>query len=523
MEYGLSASLKIYSGGLGILAGDHLKAAKEAGLPLVAIGLKWKQGYVEQSLTPDGEVIDSYKNMIYDQLEDTGITVYVTIREDRVPVKVWKTEAYGNALLYLLDTDIPGSAYGWVTRQLYGGSEEERVAQEIVLGVGGIETLKALDIAVTTYHFNEGHAVLAGIALIREKMQSGFSFMEALEKTRRQIVFTTHTPVPAGNESHPIARMRYMGAHQGLSIEQLAAIGGTPFNMTVAGLRLSRRTNTVAALHLQTTRSLWRHIQDRAPLINITNGVHTGTWMDPDFQQKTLIPQKVGETHLKNKKRLITCIKGKTGITLNSNVLLIGFARRATPYKRTDLIFSQMDKIVPLLKEKRCQLLFAGKAHPMDQKGKEILSRLNHYQQQYPDSVIFLEGYDMDIGALMTRGCDVWLNNPQRPKEACGTSGMKAAMNGVLNLSILDGWWPEVCRHGENGWAIGDETVPETETEQDRRDADALYEVLTNEVLPLYENDRKKWTEMMLSSIQDTRDAFSAERMVLEYSRKMYR
>ena len=522
MEYGLSSHLKIYSGGLGILAGDHLKAAREAGIPLVALGIKWKQGYVEQHTEPDGTVVDYYRPLETEKLEDTGIEVKVIIREDEVPVKVWKTTEFGTVPLYLLDTDLPGSPYHWVTRQLYGGTEEERVAQEIVLGVGGIRALRALAIPVGTYHFNEGHAALAGITLIREKMAAGKSFNKAWQETRREIVFTTHTPIAAGNESHPMARLRYMSAHQGLTIEQLAEIGGVPFNMTIAGLRLSRKANTVAALHLETTKKMWRHVKKKAPLINITNGVHRGTWMDPRLRQESLNPAHVMAVHKDNKQQLMQLVNERTGVRLDHHALLIGFARRSAPYKRSDLIFQQPDKIEPLLDSGRVQLIFSGKAHPMDSGGKAMISRLMKYQHKYPSSVVFLEDYDMEIGAHLTRGCDVWLNNPRRPQEACGTSGMKAAMNGVLNVSILDGWWPEACRHGMNGWAIGDDQVPQNESEQDEKDANALYQVLLDEVLPTFEKDKTRWTAMMIESIQDTMHYFSASRMVEEYCREMY-
>lgn len=522
MEYGLTSPVKMYSGGLGILAGDHLKAAKDSEVPLVALGIKWKQGYVEQRMSEKGRVVDCFRTLDYPPLEDTGITVEVTIREDKVPVKVWKLEGCGNVPLYLLDTDIQNSPYHWVTRQLYGGTEEERVAQEIVLGVGGVRALRALGIKVSTYHFNEGHAALAGIALIREKMEKGDSFEKAWKETRREIVFTTHTPIAAGNEAHPLARLRYMSAHQGLTIEQLATIGGTPFNMTVAGLRMARKANSVAALHLETTKVMWRQVKDKSPLINITNGVHVPTWMDQRLSHPFLDANLVKKVHSENKAKLLEFVQKRTGTIMTENALLIGFARRAAPYKRSDLIFSHPELIDPLLKSKRIQIIFAGKAHPMDAKGKAILERLVRHQQEYPETVVFLEDYDMEIGALMTRGCDIWLNNPQRPKEACGTSGMKAAMNGVLNLSVLDGWWPEACRHGENGWAIGDETVPETEEIQDQRDSQFLMQVLNEEVLPVFEKKPEEWTQMMVNSILDTREAFSAERMIRDYCQKLY-
>lgn len=522
MEYGLESSVKIYSGGLGILAGDHLKAAKDEQVPLVAIGLKWKMGYVEQHVTANGKVVDCFSPIEYPELHDTGVRIHVNIREDRVPLKVWRMENFGNAPLYLLDADVDGSPYHWVTRQLYGGTEEERVAQEIVLGLGGVKALEALEIPVATYHFNEGHAVLAGIALIRNEMDKGNDFHKAWEKTRERIVFTTHTPIAAGNESHTMERLRYMGAHQGLTIEQLAEIGGIPFNMTVAGLRLSRKANTVAALHLETTTKMWKHIDNKAKLINITNGVHGPTWMDTRLNSDKIGVEKVQKVHQDHKLKLLAEVEKRTGVQLNEESLLIGFARRAATYKRSNLIFSNPEIIDPLLKSKRVQLIFAGKAHPMDENGKSIIKTLVLKQKEFPESVVFMENYDMELGALLTKGCDVWLNNPQRPKEACGTSGMKAAMNGVLNVSILDGWWPEICQHGKNGWAIGDEVVPEDETEQNKRDAEYLYQVLTEEVIPTFETNKVKWVQMMINSIQDTREAYSASRMIKDYCKKMY-
>ena len=522
MEYGLDSSFKIYSGGLGILAGDHLKAARDAKLPMVGIGILWKQGYVEQHIDGDGKVVDCYRDIDRSHVEDTGLRVMVRIREDQVPVKVWKTEAFDNVPLYLLDTDVPESSYHWITRNLYGGNEEVRVAQEIILGVGGVKVLRALKIPVKTYHFNEGHAVLAGLALIREKMDAGEDFYSAWRKTRRKIVFTTHTPVSAGNESHSMTRLRYMGADQGFTIEQLAEIGGIPFNMTVAGLRLSRKTNAVSALHLETTQSMWRHIKGKSRIIHITNGVHRTTWMDETFSREKLTPQEVADCHHKNKIELLQMIQRQTGTSLNSDKLLIGFARRSTPYKRSGLIFDQEELMAPLLRSQRIQLVYAGKAHPMDENGKELLLFLSEQQKKYPHSVVLLEGYDMEMGKTLTRGCDVWLNNPQRPKEACGTSGMKAAMNGVLNASILDGWWAEACRHGENGWAIGDEKVPKNENRQDRKDATALAKLLVETIVPMYEQNRDVWNQMMCNSILDTRNQFSAARMVTEYAEEMY-
>ena len=280
MEYGLHPDFKTYAGGLGILAGDHLKGAKDLNLPLVGIGLKWKQGYTEQFIDKNGKAYDTYHNYEYDFLQDTGVKVTVNIRKLDVVCKVWKLEEFGNNPLYLLDTDIPENADAWITGQLYGWFGEERIAQEIVLGIGGVKALRALDIPIDVYHFNEGHAALAATELIKEKMQSGYSFEESWNKTRDEVVFTTHTPIVEGNESHDISKLEYMGAFNGLTREQMIRFGGEPFNMTVAGLRLSRKSNAVAQLHMETANKMWKTVAGRSEIIGITNGIHKPTWVD---------------------------------------------------------------------------------------------------------------------------------------------------------------------------------------------------------------------------------------------------
>jgi starch phosphorylase len=524
MEYGLDPSWKTYAGGLGILAGDYLKGAKDYQYPIVGIGIKWKQGYGDQMIGKNNYPFDAYHINQYKSLDDTKVIIKVKIRNRDVACKVWKTELFGTVPLYLLDTDLPENEDGWITGQLYGWFGEERVAQEMILGIGGVRALRQLGIDVTVYHFNEGHAVFAGLELIREKMERGLDFNKAMAASKDEIVFTTHTPVIQGNEEHTLERLMYMGANSGLTVEQLVQIGGAPFNMTVAALRLSRIANAVAALHSKTANKMWSHVEDRAPIIGITNAIHLPSWVDEGILQAADSgnDDQLWETHRQNKLDLINFIKERNAVELDPNVLLIGFARRAVAYKRSDLIFSDEAVIEPLLKNKRIQLVFSGKSHPLDDQGKEIIARLVKISRLYPEAVVFLENYDMTIAKYLTRGSDVWLNNPRRPLEASGTSGMKAAMNGVLNFSILDGWWPEACDHGVNGWQFGNGIENNDPKVQDKHDLKALYHVLQREVIPTYYNQRQQWIKMMHQSVLSTKDKFGMKRMLEEYFRELY-
>jgi starch phosphorylase len=522
MEYALDNSFRTYAGGLGILAGDYLKGAKDHDFPVIGIGIKWKQGYTDQKIGSDNKPFDTYHNYQYDFLKETGIKVTVKIRQRNVVCKVWKVDCFGNAPLYLLDTDLPENEDAWITGQLYGWFGEERIAQEMVLGIGGIKALRALGLETDVYHFNEGHALFAGLELIREKMTRGFSFNDALKASAREIVFTTHTPIIQGNESHYMERLFYMGANNGLTWDQMVAIGGNPFNMTVAALRLSRIANAVSKLHSYTAQKMWQSVTERSEIIGITNAIHAPTWVDTAMLKAVSGEGDLWEGHQKNKRNLVEFVKERTGAELRVDKLLIGFSRRAVPYKRNSLIFSEPDRIFPLLREQKMQIVFSGKAHPLDDHGKEMVSNLVRISKQFPNAVVFLENYDMTIGKMLTRGSDIWLNNPRRPLEASGTSGMKAAMNGVLNCSTLDGWWPEACQHGVNGWQIGDGFESWDERAQDAHDLKALYRVLENEILPIYYNNRSQWIQMMKNSILSTQENFSMKRMLEEYYGKMY-
>ena len=522
MEYGLDTSFKMYAGGLGILAGDHMKGAYDMNLPIIGIGLKWKQGYTDQLIDKNGKPYDSYHNHSYEFLEDTGITVTVRIRQRNVACKVWKVDKFGNVPIYLLDTDLPENEDAWITGQLYGWFGEERIAQEMVLGIGGVRLLRALGHDVDVYHFNEGHAVLAAIELIRERMDLGMGFHDALEATRLEVVFTTHTPIKQGNEEHYLDRLEYMGAYNGLTHEQMVHIGGAPFNMTVAALRTCKKANAVAQLHAETANKMWKHIEYPAPIIGITNAIHVPTWVDKSILETFDNGGDLWKAHMDNKHKLIDFVYERTGAKLDPDVLLIGFSRRAAGYKRSNFIFTDERVIRPLLENKKIQIVFSGKAHPLDDSGKAIVANLVKMSKLYPDAVVFLENYDMEIGKTLTRGSDIWLNNPRRPLEASGTSGMKAAINGVPNFSVLDGWWPEACEHGENGWQIGNGFESSCEAEQDENDIKSLYSVLIEEILPTYYSNRDKWVEIMRNSIASTRHSFAVERMLTEYYEKLY-
>ena len=520
MEFGLHEDFKIYAGGLGILAGDILKTAKDLQCPVTGIGILWRQGYTTQSIDEKGRICDSYPEYRYPFLKDTGVTVSVKIRDNDVKAKVWLCTEYDNVPLYLLDTNLPGNPDSLITGQLYGWFEEERIAQEMILSIGGVRALRALGIEVDIYHFNDSHPVLAGAELIRERMENqGLSFEEAYEKTRSQIVFTTHTPVEAGNEYHKHDVLKYMGAYGHLNYDQMVKLGGDPFSMTAAGLRLSKISNAVSKLHGETARNMWKGVDGSSEIIAITNGVHMGTWQDKRMKNAYENDGDIWSSHVELKKEMIDEVFKRSGIKLDENVLTIGIARRAAAYKRSNLLFRRREIIEPLLRQKKLQIIFSGKAHPNDLSGKDIIKDLYDISNSYPESVIFLQDYNMKIGKLLTRGCDIWLNNPIRPMEASGTSGMKAAMNGVLNLSVLDGWWAESCEHGVNGWQIGNGY---SGPDSDRVDSESLYSVLLNEVLPLYYNDRAKWIEMMKSSIRMSVKDFSSERMLKEYYEKMY-
>lgn len=595
-EFGLHESIPIYSGGLGILAGDHIKAASDLGIPLVGIGLFYDQGYFRQRLDLEGCQQEEYidvDNRLLPLQRATGadqkpITVTIETRTGSIVAAVWKLTVGRNTLL-LLDSDVDGNQPEdrELTSRLYGGDERTRIRQELLLGIGGVRALQALGISPGVAHLNEGHSAFAALELVRQRMiTEGIDADEAMRRVSTSIVFTTHTPVPAGHDRFtPELIEEHLGPLReaiGVSPEQLMAWGrvnpadhGETFCMTVLALKTSRRANAVSSLHGQVSRAMWTSLfpgvaEERVPIGHITNGIHVRSWLAPQMHQvydRHLGPDwpercadascwepidavndgELWETHLTLKARLIEFARRRAARAaerrqeppefvddlrqaLSLDALTIGFARRFATYKRANLILSDLEQILSLVGDAQVpiQFVFAGKAHPRDRPGKELLQQIARLMRdtRFAGKVLFVEDYDIDVGRHLVQGVDVWLNTPRRPLEASGTSGQKVVLNGGLNLSILDGWWAEAY-DGLNGFAIG---LGETHTsveQHDRRDADALFRVLRQEVIPLYyDRDRdglpRRWIARMKRAIRTLGWRFSADRMVTDYVLKSY-
>jgi len=584
MEYGLHEHLPLYSGGLGVLAGDHLKSASDLGIPLTAIGMLWRKGYYRQELTNSGEVRILYPEYDFSKLPvtDTGKQIKVDIGRRTVHAKIWLLQV-GRVPLYLLDTDLKTNTPEdrMLTHHLYGGDNEYRIRQEILLGVGGLMALDALGIKPTVFHLNEGHAAFCQLELLTRAIEKGTSFEKAVEKVRSHSVFTTHTPVPAGNDRFDVKLFRkYMSSYtkrMGLKPAQVLALGredttnsDESFCMTVLALKLAERCNGVAKLHGETARAMWTGVYgvkdpDQVPIGHVTNGIHPETWIADEcrpFYDMYLKPKWVGAGPENNwwakadaapdaelwalrhrmRQKLIAGLRHHLRAqlirhgapqdqinalydTLHESALTIGFARRFATYKRAPLVFKDAKRLASILNDadRPVQIIFSGKAHPRDAEGNEFVRQVYEMTTKKPfrGRVWFLENYDMSIGRLLTSGCDVWLNNPIRPMEASGTSGMKPPLNGGVNFSILDGWWPEGY-NGKNGWAIGREKPESTRAKQDKVDAESIYSLLETEIVPeFYTRDRSgiptKWVRRMRESMTSVCAEFSSHRMVADY------
>ncbi len=597
MEFGLAESLPTYSGGLGMLAGDHMKSASNLFLPLIGVGLLYQKGYFTQYLNVDGWQQESYPdndfyNMpVWPVLDGTGnqAVFNLGVGEMNVRTRIWQAQV-GRIPLYLLDTNDPANtdAARRITAELYGGDIEMRIQQEIVLGIGGARALDVLGLWPFVYHLNEGHAAFAALERVRQSMTAyRVPFEVAVEAVAASTVFTTHTPVPAGIDLfYPDLVKRYFSAYMrslGMTVEDLLRLGranpydqGSPLSMAVLAMRLSMGVNAVSELHRTVSKrmwgSLWPQVDDEdIPIGCVTNGVHIPSYLskemsdlylrylgegwieDPDnkkiWPRVYNIPhEELWRVHEMRRERLVAfCRKrlarqiaaeggsnfdmARAREVLHPEALTIGFARRFAPYKRAGLVFTDPDRLLRIVSDKRrpVQFIFAGKAHPRDQLGKELIKKVVHQSRSegFRRKLVFLENYDINMARYLVQGADVWLNTPRRPNEACGTSGMKAAANGAINVSILDGWWPEAY-DGTNGWAIGTGEDHYDDPEyQDRVEANMLYDVLEKEVIPTF-FDRgpdglpHRWIEMMHNSMAKICERFNSHRMIEEYLDKYY-
>lgn len=532
-EIGLTTAIPTYSGGLGVLAGDHVKAAADLGIPLIGITLFYKRGYGKQSIDAYGEQhLDFPLCEPSDVLEDSGIQVEMAFEGEIVRIHAWKRIVKGRSghtvPVLFLDSDIDGNSPVWrpVSNLLYGGDNLNRLRQEAILGLGGYEVLKALGVTDDLHaHLNEGHTAFFAAAMLRD--------LGDVETTRQRVHFTTHTPVAAGYDRFKHADVqRVVGKYVPPSVSHLG--GESELNMAWLAAALADSVNGVSVINAQVATTLFRDVA----IESVTNGVHFDTWVAPEmgalydhylpgwrFKPERLRDvQMIDETDFdrarrRAKRELLEYANGETQLGFDAEVLTLGFARRVAPYKRATLIFSDLERLLDIGRG-RIQILFAGKAHQNDSEGRKLVRELVAMSLKLRGDlrVGFLPNYNMWLGHKLTAGVDVWLNNPVRPLEACGTSGMKAVLNGVPNLSILDGWWAEGCVDGVNGWAIGQNW----DERDDDRDADALYEALETRVLPAYYGDHVAWRAMQRAAIA-TAPAFSADRMVREYASRYYR
>ncbi len=595
-EFGLHVSLPIYSGGLGILAGDHCKEASDLGLPVVGVGFVYPQGYFQQRITSEGRQEASYERFDYSDApmepvitrDSEGGLLALNLDGRVIHIEVWRVRL-GSVSIYLMATDVEENE-PWdreLSARLYGGDQETRIRQEMVLGIGGVRMLERLGIRPVVFHANEGHASFLMLERIRGHVQNGMSFDEAAEFVRSTTIFTTHTPVPAGHDAFSFHLVeehfhRYWDS-LGLNREEFLALGSHPdgagganFNMTALALRLAGRHNGVSQMHGRVSRSMWHSmwpdlIEDDVPITSVTNGVHTPTWVAPEMDRlfskylghdwrdhhddPTLwervhdIPDaELWSVHLQLKHKMLNFMRERLrrdwiseaagpmrvltgGTLLNPDALTIGFARRFATYKRALLIFRNVERLKKILHDewRPVQFIFAGKAHPADALGRNLISEIYGLAREhgFGGRIAFVDNYDVHVAKHLVRGVDVWLNNPRLPLEASGTSGQKASLNGVPHLSILDGWWYEGYK-GTNGWAI-DASLPEGVSDEyrDGADADALYRTLEEEVVPLFfdrdsDGVPRRWIHLIKEAIRTVAPVFSARRMVKEYAVRMY-
>jgi starch phosphorylase len=594
-EFGLHESMPFYAGGLGILSGDHLKEASDLGIPIVGMGFIYKHGYFMQKITEDGWQETGTFHFEFEEMpiisvvdaKGDAVSISVELPERTVNARVWMLQV-GRVPLFLLDTSNSGNEKNdkALTSRLYSSDPEIRISQEILLGIGGVRALRTLGFDPSLWHMNEGHSAFLTLERAREFVASGLSFEKAVEEVRKNNIFTTHTPVPAGNDQFPIWMIdKYFPGYWGqlnLTREQFIDLGkqtqswGDNFSMPVLALHLSEYANAVSELHGEVARKMWNFLwpdrkENEVPIQSITNGVHVGFWLarrmrllfdrylgsgwfehldEPEtWSRVDQIPDlELWDVRRHMKRKLINYAIEKArdhwqsgkrapaqviadGVMLDQYSLTIGFARRFATYKRAYLLFSDYERLLRLLtnKDMPLQIIMAGKAHPADEPGKLMIQKVYRAAKDFQTSgrIVFLEDYDMNTSRLLVQGVDVWMNTPRRPNEASGTSGMKAALNGTLNFSILDGWWQEGF-NGTNGWAIGDETDYDDPNMQDDKDAESLYNTLENEIIPMYYQTRSmgdasfQWLAKIKEDMRSLPWQFSTRRMLKEYLNKMY-
>ncbi|MBL8080954.1 MAG: alpha-glucan family phosphorylase [Anaerolineales bacterium] len=593
MEFGLHETLPIYSGGLGVLAGDHLKESSDLGLPLIAVGFMYGQGYFSQHISEDGWQEAINNPLVFEHLpvsrvvkDNKPVTVEIKFPDRSVTVQVWEVRV-GRVPLYLLDSNVEGNSdYDrLLTARLYWSDLDRRVMQEVLLGIGGVRVLRALGYSPDVWHMNEGHASFLTLERARELVASGLTFAQAAEQNRKQNVFTTHTPVPAGNDEFPLWLVdKYLANYWpelGLTREEFVAVAahqqahGETYSMPILALKLSGGSNGVSELHGEVSRDMWKFLwADRdvkdVPIDHVTNGVHTANWMarrlnnllekflgkdwydhldEPELMKKLDSipdPELWGvRQHLKRKLAFYLRERVRdrwadggfhpvqvvaSGVLINPYALTIGFARRFATYKRANLILSDVDRLLDIINRPNMpvQIIFAGKAHPADEPGKQLIQKVYRTVKKAETGgrLVFLEDYDMNLARYLVQGVDVWMNTPRRPYEASGTSGMKAAINGVLNFSVLDGWWREAY-NGTNGWSIGVDQEYESNEIQDSADAEDLYHTLEHEIIPMFYNRDPKeisheWIARMKDTMKTSIPQFSTRRMVKQYVEKFY-
>ena len=554
MEVALQDDIPTYSGGLGVLAGDHIRAAADLGLDLVGVTMLYRQGYLVQHLAADGSQSDEPAAFVPDRLlEPVPVAVTVEVGKEKVEVGMWRYLVRGESgqvPVYLLDTDRPGNSEGArrLTGRLYGGDDEYRLRQEIVLGMAGPDVLAELGYRISTYHMNEGHSALLGLALLRRETSASSPRTASprhhshVDGVRRRCVFTTHTPVPAGHDRFALPLVRHLLGQPALA--ELRALGGLAeggLDMTLLGIGCSRSVNAVSRRHAEVTRAMFPGVE----VSSVTNGVHLATWAAPATarlldaslpgwrranvllrQASTALPlDELSSAHDESKRALLEEVAARTGRKLDPAAFTVAAARRATAYKRMSLLFSDLDRLRALVERAGpIQVVLSGKSHPRDENGKEVIRALFRAGEELGTAlpVVYLPGYSMDLARVLVAGADVWLNTPLPPHEASGTSGMKAALNGVPSVSILDGWWIEGHLEGVTGWAPHAPGDNGEGDDRDRADAEGVYRLLEEKVVPLYYRDEPAFTEVRRSAIAYNASYFSTERMVGEYKRLVY-